>query len=172
MKIIFFKQTLEDFQYFLNHKSILNLNTFSLWFFKDPVCSATTRCVLGCNQIQDLLSWKLDEWGTVIFTKHKAVSRCDCKHHLCLCAHRNVWAEMPAVLLLQGEGRHRESTGACAAPRLPSVHPQMSLTSAVTPLLRGTRVSKSDHAAYGIPRLPCVCPTYYIFWYSLGDEPN
>lgn len=48
MKIIFFKQTLEDFEYifFFNHKSILNRNTFSLWFFKDPVCSATTRCVL------------------------------------------------------------------------------------------------------------------------------
>lgn len=96
MKIIFFKQTLEDFQYFFNHKSILNPNTFSSWFFKDPVCSATTRCVLGCNQIPDLFSWKLDEWGALIFTQHKVLSRCDCKHHLCLRAHRNVWAEIPA----------------------------------------------------------------------------
>lgn len=76
MKIIFFKQTLEDFQYSFNHKSVLNPNTFALWFFKYPVCTANARCVLGCNQIQDLFSQKLDEQGVLVFRtaqRHKWV---------------------------------------------------------------------------------------------------
>ncbi|XP_058276060.1 uncharacterized protein LOC120751116 isoform X2 [Hirundo rustica] len=39
------------------------------------VCGATPSCVLGCNQIQDLFSWNLDEPGTLIFTQHKVASR-------------------------------------------------------------------------------------------------
>lgn len=69
-------------------------------------------------------------------------------------------------ILLHGEGQAQsEHWGLCSsqvAPR-PSTNDFFSQKSAVIALLRRTGVSKSDHAAHGISRLPCVSPASNIF---------